>query len=77
MEDKHEHSAAERSERRIAGGGSIAIETCACNAMRSVITRFGRQILSAWEEEEPGDEEEMPLVWDGETDNDNDNDPEG
>ena len=64
----HKHAVLTSSAKKIMGGGSIALEVCSCDAIRSVITkRNGQVITSDWEEPE---EEEVPLIWDGTTDND-------
>lgn len=67
----HEHKALISAKKKIVGGGSIAIETCKCKAMRSVIEhKDGTVINGDWEtEDEP--QEDMPLLWDGTTHNDN------
>ena len=70
----HQHEVSTREEKPVRAahgrlGGSIAIETCLCGALRSVIKHGGKITKSDWE---LPDEEEMPLPWDGTTDNDND-----
>lgn len=46
---EHSHEAVESSVVKIAGGGSIGMESCRCGAMRSVILRArGGIIRSEW-----------------------------
>ena len=66
---EHKHAVLTSSAKKIVGGGSIALEVCACQAMRSVVTKKGGQVITSdWEEAD--EEEDMPLLWDGTTDND-------
>lgn len=67
---EHKHESERRSVRNISGGGSITLETCGCGALRSVIERNGKTLISEWEIEE--DEEEVLEVLDVDPDNDND-----
>ena len=71
MDHRHEVSTREEKPIRAMHGkpdGSIALELCNCGALRSVINQGGKITESDWE---LPDEEEMPLPWDGTTDNDN------
>jgi hypothetical protein len=64
----HKHEVLTSAAKKIVGGGSIALEVCACQAMRSVVTKKGGQVITSdWEDAE---EEDMPLIWDGTTNND-------